>query len=321
MNSKKDSSNGDRINVSDSIKDIAGDLAEIEGVDTSIQEMLQDADKIEALDAEIEKALASGQEDLAMELIQKQSAAIMAAFPSDYEPEVYPAPYDALHAAIEDGDLLETDRLIKAGVDLNGFTDKYGGRPLIWAMKAENRSPEMIGALIAGGADAAYTTDEGYNALHYIADACFRDDHVDIPTEIAGILIENGCDIEARTHWGWTPLYRAIFEGSSMEAEALLRNGADANSPPVEIEAPGCAKTQPLLLADGMDTEKVRLLLEYGADASAVLVAFEAATINAEKARVDRCALGDNDPFYDNYAEGYAASLKLIQAASNRSLQ
>lgn len=34
MNSKKYSSNGDRINVSDSIKDIASDLAEIEEVDT-----------------------------------------------------------------------------------------------------------------------------------------------------------------------------------------------------------------------------------------------------------------------------------------------
>lgn len=321
MNPKKDSKSDDGISFSDSLKDIANDLADTEGVGTLVQEMVQDAAEIEAIGAEIEKALASGQEDLAMELIQKQSAAIMAAFPSDYEPEVYPAPYDALHAAIEDDDLLETERLIKAGVDLNGFTDKFGGRPLIWAMKAENRNPEMIGALIAGGADASYTTDEGYNALHYIADACFRDDRVDIPTEIAGILIENGCDIEARTHWGWTPLYRAIFEGSPMEAEALLRNGADANSPPVETEAPGCAKTQPLLLADGMDKEKVRLLLEYGADASAVLAAFEVAAINAEKARADRRALGDNDPFYDNYAEGYAASLKAIQAASNRSLQ
>lgn len=321
MNPKKDSRNDDAISFSDSLKDIAKDFADIEGVGTLVQEMVQNAADIEAIGAEIEKALASGQEDLAMELIQKQSAAIMATLPPEYEPEVYPAPYGALHAAIEDGDLLETDRLIKAGVDLNGFTDKYGGRPLIWAMQTENRSPEMIGVLIAGGADAAYTTDEGYNALHYIADACFRDDHVDIPTEIARVLVENGCDIEARTHWGWTPLYRAIFEGTSMEAEALLRNGADANSPPVETEAPECAKTQPLLLAAGMDTEKVRLLLEHGADASAVLGAFQAAAINAEKARVDRRASGDNDPFYDEYAEGYAASLKLIQAASNRSLQ
>ena len=321
MNPKKDSRNDDAISFSDSLKDIAKDFADIEGVGTLVQEMVQNAADIEAIGAEIEKALASGQEDLAMELIQKQSAAIMATLPPEFEPEIYPVSYDALHAAIEDGDLLETDRLIKAGVDLNGFTDKYGGRPLIWAMQTENRSPEMIGVLIAGGADAAYTTDEGYNALHYIADACFRDDHVDIPTEIARVLVENGCDIEARTHWGWTPLYRAIFEGTSMEAEALLRNGADANSPPVETEAPECAKTQPLLLAAGMDTEKVRLLLEHGADASAVLGAFQAAAINAEKARVDRRASGDNDPFYDEYAEGYAASLELIQAASSRSLQ
>jgi len=221
-----------------------------------------------------------------------------------------------LRDALETSDLKELDRLVEGGIDLNGFTDKYGSRPLIWAMMAENRSPEMIGALIVGGADAAHTTNEGYNALHNIADTNFLDDHVDIPTEIARILIENGCDLEARTHWGWTPLYRAIFEGTSMEAEALLRNGADANSPPVETEAPGCAKTQPLLLAAGMDTDKVRLLLEYGADAREALVAFEIAVIDAEKARADRRVSGNNDPLYDTYVEGYAASLELIRAAS-----
>ena len=48
-------------------------------------------------------------------------------------------------------------------------------------------------------------------------------------TKIAIALIKAGADINAKSKWGWTPLYSATFHGYTKIAFALVKAGANLN--------------------------------------------------------------------------------------------
>lgn len=62
----------------------------------------------------------------------------------------------------------------------------------------------------------------GGTALHY---ACSKGH-----SEVIGILLANGADIEARTNSGWTPLHTAAAKGFDKAVKVLLGNGANSAS-------------------------------------------------------------------------------------------
>lgn len=171
-----------------------------------------------------------------------------------------------LQEALEEGDVLRTQGILARGVDLNAYYGPYDSFPLQWAMRAEDNRVLLVRLLLREGADARFATPEGYTALHGIADhpSAFN------PAELARLartLVAAGADVEARNHYGWTPLLRAVLEGSADELRALLAVGADACAVYPEQSMPEFTRGQTALRCAIYRPEKVALLLEHGADA------------------------------------------------------
>mmetsp|Transcript_25980 Transcript_25980/g.25814 ORF Transcript_25980/g.25814 Transcript_25980/m.25814 type:complete len:731 (-) Transcript_25980:62-2254(-) len=93
---------------------------------------------------------------------------------------------------------------------------------------------------------------DNFTALHFAA----QGGHY----EICEFLIENGCDVEARSNMGRTPLHLAAISGLSNILMLLLTNGADINSQDEDMYSALHHASE------GGNTECVKLLVEKGAD-------------------------------------------------------
>jgi ankyrin repeat protein len=106
-------------------------------------------------------------------------------------------------------------------------TDDWGFTPLMHAVSCVSRSVPVIAAILEAGANVNRRTQERYTALHCAIDV---NGEANLNTaEVIGLLVSAGADLKARQHYGWTPLLRAVVEGTAAEVKALLAAGADPN--------------------------------------------------------------------------------------------
>lgn len=223
-----------------------------------------------------------------------------------YAPETDPEAI-ALTEALDGEDDAALAAVLDGLGDLNRPLGKYGQTPLCKALRAMGRSTRRVQMLLDRGARADFATDEGYTPLHMIADYPWPGDTPDTLEELTAIvalLVAHGGDLEARTHWGWTPLVSAVFEGSPLEMAALLAAGADPNAT-VDSDGPAIAEGKSLLILAADEPEKVALLLDHGADVAASGIA---AHLAAELAMEDPQG-------YAPYWDALRASQALVAAA------
>lgn len=125
-----------------------------------------------------------------------------------------------LQWAVFNGDLAETQRLLKLGADPR-TTNNYGVNALLLA--ADIADTALIGALLKAGADANSANADGETALHLVA----RSANV----EAARLLVKAGARVDAREAFGeQTPLMWASARRQPQMMEFLISKGADINA-------------------------------------------------------------------------------------------
>ena len=117
---------------------------------------------------------------------------------------------------------------------------------------AREGNSASVSALLAEGAEATETSDDGTTALHW---AAYHDD-----VELARALLEAGADPNAINDYGSLPLAEAAGIGNPAMIRLLLEAGAD-------VEAANADGQTPLMvIARTNKVEAAQLLLAAGAD-------------------------------------------------------
>ena len=86
-------------------------------------------------------------------------------------------------------------------------------------------NPDVVLALLEGGAKVNLRDDNGNTPLHVAVSSWLGDD-----TEIAMALVQAGAEANALNDEGMTPLHLALATGNLAHATALLQAGADVNA-------------------------------------------------------------------------------------------
>jgi ankyrin repeat protein len=172
-----------------------------------------------------------------------------------------------LWEAIEDADEAAVRRILGEHPELLEATDDWGFTPLMHAVMCASRSVPLIKAILEAGADINRQTAEGYSALHCAIDV---NGEANLNSaEVIGLLVSAGADLKARQHYGWTPLLRAVVEGTATEVQALLAAGADPNeSMPLDtLPAFNAGRTTLMAAVTSPEADVVvEALLRAGAD-------------------------------------------------------
>jgi ankyrin repeat protein len=113
-----------------------------------------------------------------------------------------------------------------------------------------------VRAALARKQDVNAPQVDGSTALHWAVE---RDD-----ADMAGVLIQAGARVTARTREGVTPLQLAATNGSAPMIDRLLKAGADPNAP---LTAGG--DTALMMAARTGKTDTIRVLVEAGANVNA----------------------------------------------------
>ena len=132
---------------------------------------------------------------------------------------------DAMHDAVQSGDLPKVQQLVVSGSDVNrmGVNDET---PLIVA-SLEGQG-EIANYLLQRGAKIDARNAGGLSALHAAAYAGHRD--------IVALLLTKGADVnDGANQYGVTPLHLAAEENHLAVVELLLKHGAD----PTAVERNG----------------------------------------------------------------------------------
>lgn len=172
-------------------------------------------------------------------------------------------------AALDDGDTRTVKRLLREYPALLEEPDKYGRQPLMQAVSGMDRTLSCVQALLDAGAEVNAATREGCTALHHAVDFMGKLGPATEPGQFVRLLVAAGADVEARQHWGWTPLMRAVLEGSVEETQALLAVGANPNVVFPQITLPAFIRGRTLLMCAAPNQPKLKLLLSAGADVEA----------------------------------------------------
>jgi len=265
--------------------------------------MLEQAKAMNEMMEKIVAAEAAGDTEAMLAL--SQDFAAIADVPG-YEPETDPEA-NALSDALDGDDDAALAAVLDSLGDLNRHLGKYNQTPLGMALRTSGRTAARVGLFLDRGARADFATPEGYTPLHDIGDYMWNGDTPDTADGLAAIvaaLVAAGADLEARTHWGWTPLVRATVEGSVLEMRALLDAGADPNAW-VGDEGPCVTGGKSLLMLAAAEPEKVALLLDHGADVTA----------SGVEAHIAQELETEDPDGYTPYWEGLRASERLIDGA------
>jgi ankyrin repeat protein len=179
-------------------------------------------------------------------------------------------PKKSLFEAIRDGEFSIAQSILGESPHLIDATNDFGSTVLMTAVSSMERTQSFIQWLIEAGADVNAQTDEGYNAVHCMVDVDGPTCSGSMPGKIACLLVAAGCEIEARQHWGWTPLMGATVEGTADELQALVDVGSDVNkSFPFETY-PEFLRGRTTLMAAIVDPAKTAILIKAGANLLAI---------------------------------------------------
>ncbi|UYV36704.1 ankyrin repeat domain-containing protein [Rhodobacteraceae bacterium D3-12] len=114
--------------------------------------------------------------------------------------------------------------------------------------------------------------------------------------------------LEARDNWGRTPLLAAILDGTVTEVRALLRAGANPNEV-LSGETANCfASGETALMLAAPEPQKLKLLLQYGADPMAGPQGGLAAWLSQE--------LAEDNGDVPEYFEGLEVSAAMLKRSA-----
>lgn len=239
-------------------------LAALEAADpeqaNALRDMMAEALKMEELTQQMMQADEAG--DMAkLEALTQQFQGLSAM--QDYTPDVLDPPYDAIQDAIWEDDLDALKAALASNTGLNVHLGKFNSFPLAMAaMSFEDNRLALMRCLLDHGADANFSTPDGYTALHFLIDGPDRDDTV----AAIDLLLDAGADIEAQNHYGWTPMLRAVMEGSPLVLKTLLARGANVHARYGEASMPPFSRGCTAMMQAIYEPEMIEILLDAGAD-------------------------------------------------------
>lgn len=175
--------------------------------------------------------------------------------------------FGRLLLAIEDCDAPSVRQLVAVQPSLLEQTDKYGCTALMHAVSCPSREVAVIRELLDAGAKVNWQTSEGYTALHCAIDVDFEANLNS--REVITLLVNAGADLTLKQHYGWSPLLRAVIEGTPVEVDTLLSAGANPNEtlPRDTLPAFNAGRTTLMAALATCDCEaKIESLLSAGAD-------------------------------------------------------
>ncbi len=182
--------------------------------------------------------------------------------------------YERMIAAINRADVETVERELSRGVDVNRTSEVRippvshpdladplpghtiaGVTALMYA--ATSRSPEIVKAIIAAGADIAAASGDGKTALHYAAEVSGNQ-------AVLKALLRAGAAVDVQENLvGFTPLMMAALFGDADGVGALIEAGADVTI------ARNSGVTALHQAAYRFDSSKIRLILDAGGDLEA----------------------------------------------------
>jgi ankyrin repeat protein len=127
--------------------------------------------------------------------------------------------HGSIYGAARGGDLEAVKKFLDEGADINQRGHGGGGTPLHCASSWSNKK-EVVGLLIAKGADVNAKDDQGYYLETPLHKAAFWGN-----TEIIEFLIAKGADVNAKSSSNSTPLDKTYASGETETANLLRKHG------------------------------------------------------------------------------------------------
>jgi ankyrin repeat protein len=171
--------------------------------------------------------------------------------------------YTALIVAARVGNIPNINFLLQAGASVRPRT--HGGITALMMAAQDCTHPESIRILLKAGAQATEQSDDGSTALTF-ATPPFGTGSTGCHPDVIQQLVKAGADPNHMNHHNWTPLMKAITNGSLTNVTTLLELGANPNTKGGPY---GWPPLQAAVRQDMNGIEMVRALLKYHADPDA----------------------------------------------------